>query len=280
MDKSSGRRALGRGLDALFPPGTALGLLEADVDRIEPNPEQPRQRFDSDALAELATSIREHGIVQPLIVSSLGDERYRLIVGERRWRAARLAGLGRVPVIVKDATPQQTLELALIENLQRADLNPLEEAEVYRRLGNDFGLSHQALAQRVGKSRTAITNTLRLLTLPDTIKEAVVEGRLTEGHARALLGIPDQRTQVAVMGELERKGLNVRQTEELVRRLLEPRRKATRQFSPDLAAVESELRRVLGTKVIVRAGRKGGRVIIEYYSEEEFQGLYERLRCL
>jgi ParB family chromosome partitioning protein len=217
-------------------------------------------------------------VVQPVVVSSLADDRYRLIVGERRWQAARLAGLPRIPAIVKDLTDRQTLEMALVENVQRADLNPLEEAAAYQRLIQDFGLTQQEVGEQVGKSRVAVANTLRLLNLPGALQQAVIEGRISEGHARALLALPDERAQVSVLERVEREGLSVRQTEELVRRLLEP--PATRQAparSADIAALEDELRHALGTKVSLQSRKRGGRIVIEYYSDEEFQGLYDRL---
>lgn len=271
------RRGLGRGLDALLPTGG--DVREVDLTRIEPNPDQPRQHFDEDALQSLAASIREHGVVQPLIVTRLGDDRYRLIIGERRWRAARLAGIVRVPVVVREATDRQTLEIALVENIQRADLNPLEEAAAYDRLIEDFGLTQQQVAEQVGRSRAAVANTLRLLSLPETIKRAIVERRITEGHARALLGLEDAQARLAVLARIEREGLTVRQTEELVRALTERREPAASAGKdPNLAAVEDDLRRALGTRVSVRPGKRGGRIVIEYYSDDEFQSLYDRLR--
>ena len=175
--RTPGRRALGRGLDALIPAEATTGLREVAVDQIEPNPQQPRQRFEPGALQDLAQSIREHGVVQPLVVSAIGDERYRLIVGERRWQASKLAGLDRVPVVIKEVSDRQSLELALIENIQRADLNPLEEAAAYQRLMQDFALTQQDVGRQVGKSRVAITNTMRLLLLPEVAKRAVNDGR-------------------------------------------------------------------------------------------------------
>jgi ParB family chromosome partitioning protein len=278
-ERAGGRRALGRGLDALLAGSPESGTREVPVDQIERNPDQPRQRFEGAALDELAASIREHGIVQPLVVSRVSDDRYRLIIGERRWRAAQLAGLAAVPVVVKEASERATLELALVENLQRSDLNPLEEAEAYGRLMQEFGLTQQEVAQRVGKSRAAVANTLRLLSLPETLKRAVIEELITEGHARAILGLPDRQQQLAVLERVERDGLTVRQTEELVRRLnepAEPRHEVRRD--PAIADIEDELRRSLGTKVSLRPGRRGGRIVIEYYSEDELQGLYDRLR--
>lgn len=272
-----GRRALGRGLDALLPAEPA-GLREVEVGRIEPNPSQPRQRFERKALEDLAASIREHGVVQPLVVAAIGDDRYRIVVGERRWRAAKLAGVARVPVVIKDLSDRQTLEMALVENVQRADLNPFEEAMAYQRLIQDFGLTQLQVAQQVARSRAAVANTLRLLALPDAIKRPVVDGRITEGHARALLGLPSEEAQRALLERIERDDLSVRQTEEVVQRLQQPRQtRAKAAKSPDIASLEDDLRRSLGTKVTLRHGKRGGRIVIEYYSDEEFQGLYERL---
>jgi len=272
------RRGLGRGLDALIPVTEKGAVREVASDRIEPNPNQPRQRFERKALEDLAASIREHGLVQPLVVTDAGDDRYRLIVGERRWRAAVIAGLPRVPVVVREVSDRDTLELALVENVQRADLNPLEEAAAYQRLIQDFGLTHQQVGERVGKSRVAISNTIRLLGLPETLKRAVVEERISEGHARAVLMLPDRDLQVALLERIERDGLTVRQAEELARRLLE---RAPRRSKPardaNLTALEGELQRALGTRVTLRQGRRGGRIVIEYFSDDEFEGLYRRL---
>jgi ParB family chromosome partitioning protein len=276
--RSKSRRGLGRGLDTLLT-SAPTGLREVDIDRIEPNPQQPRQRIEPGALEELASSISAHGVVQPLVVAAVGDDRYRIIVGERRWRAAQKAGLQRVPVVIKDVSDRQTLEMALVENLQRADLNPLEEAAAYQRLIDDFGLTQQEVGRQVGKSRVAISNTLRLLSLPETLKRAVLEGRITEGHARALLGLPDQRSQLAVLERVERDNLTVRQTEELVRRLTEqsPTGREQKAKSADIEALEDELRRALGARVSLQQSKRGGRIVIEYASEDELQGLYERL---
>ena len=274
-----GRRGLGRGLDALIPAAPPSGLREIEVNQIEPNPNQPRQRFDAAALEELAGSIKQHGVVQPLVVTAVAADRYRLIVGERRWQASKLAGLQRVPAVVKEEVgDRQTLELALIENVQRADLNPLEEANAYQRLIQDFGLTQQQVGEQVGKSRVAVTNTLRLLLLPEVVKRAVVEGRITEGHARALLALPQPHMQQALLERIEREDLNVRQTEELVRRLIEPRvAPPIAHRSPDIEALERELRRALGTQVSLQHGKRGGKIVIRYGSDEEFQGLYDRL---
>jgi ParB family chromosome partitioning protein len=233
------KRGLGRGLDALIPTdpeqqpqvkddvwdATRGGLVEVPVDAVQPNPRQPRFSINENELAELAASIREHGLIQPLIVTRLGplsseESGYQLIAGERRWRAAHLAGLARVPVVVKEAAPQEILELALVENLQRADLNPLEEAQAYRQLIDEFGLTQEQVATRVGKSRVAVTNTLRLLRAPQAVQQALLAGEIHEGHARALLTLETAAAQEAALVTVVKQGLNVRQTEALVRHCL------------------------------------------------------------
>lgn len=281
------RGGLGRGLGALIPPTERTpGLRQVNIDAIVPNPRQPRSRFDGDALRELADSIRELGLIQPPIVQQMPSAedpaqapKYQLITGERRWRAARLAGLSHVQVIIKEATPQEMLELALVENIQRADLNPLEEANAYLQLTDEFGLTQERVAKRVGRSRVSVTNTLRLLRLPDEIKEGLLAERITEGHARALLQLDEQEEQTLAFRSVVRRGLSVRQSEELVRRLQSsgqttPVRRAR---SPETEALEGEFRDVLGTKVDLYRSRKGGRLVIHFYSEEDLQVLYDRL---
>jgi ParB family chromosome partitioning protein len=274
------RRGLGKGLEALIPtaeepPG---GMTQVPVSAISPNPMQPRTALDPEALEELAASIGEHGLIQPLIVTQQGPERYQLIAGERRWQAARMAGLLTVPAIVKEATPQQTLELALVENIQRADLNPLEEAAAFRQLVDEFGLTQEQVADRVGKSRVAVTNTLRLLRLPAEVKQALADGTIHEGHARSLLALPTAQAQVAALKTVIDKDLTVRQTEELVRRLLAepPPREEKPPRPPEIQALEEDFRATLGTKVNLYKNRKGrGRVVIHFYSEEELQAIYD-----
>ena len=281
MPQKSG---LGRGLGALIPGGeNALnenGVMLVSVDLVFPNPRQPRSMMHPEDLQDLTVSIREHGVLQPLIVTP-GDTqgRYILIAGERRLQAARLAGLASVPVLVRQATDQQRLELAIIENVQRSDLSALEEAEAYRQLAEDFDLSHEDIAARVGKSRVAVTNTLRLLKLPDAVKNALIEGRVSEGHARALLALPTPEAQSAALRTVIAQELNVRQTEELVRKLSgeKPPRKPRPAAVPEVAELEERLRSSLGTKVTLRSGRKGGTVIIHYYSDEELNALMGRL---
>ncbi len=280
----SRRRGLGKGLDALIPSGdkpAASEVSELPVDSIERNPRQPRQNFDAGELAELADSIREHGVLQPLIVAQPEDsDQYLLIAGERRLQAARQAGLSTVPAVVREATDEQLIVWALIENLQREDLNPLEAAEGYRQLAEDFDLSHEQIAERVGKSRSTVTNTLRLLNLPDAARTAVERGRLSEGHARALLSLDGEEAQLAALQTVLDQGLNVRQTEALVRRLGGKRRKKRRkspQLNPEEKALESDLRDALGTKVKLRRSDQGGTLTLHFYSDEELNTLVERL---
>jgi ParB family transcriptional regulator, chromosome partitioning protein len=275
---------LGRGLGALIPGGeNALagnGVMLVSVDLVSPNPRQPRSMMHPEELQDLTASIREHGVLQPLIVTPGDMEgRFVLIAGERRLEAARLAGLVSVPVLVRQATDQQRLELAIIENVQRSDLSALEQAEAYRQLAEDFDLSHEEIAARVGKSRVAVTNTLRLFKLPDIVKNALIEGRISEGHARALLALPTSEAQTAALRTLLAQELNVRQTEELVRKLSgeKPSRKPKPAIVPEVAELENRLRSSLGTKVTVRSGRKGGTVTIHYYSDEELDALMGRL---
>jgi ParB family chromosome partitioning protein len=275
---------LGRGLGALLPGSdtpTNSGLAEVPVRAILPNPHQPRGFFDEQALKELADSIREHGLIQPLIVVRSGEDQYTLIAGERRWRAAQIAGLEVVPVVVKDAAPQQMLEMALVENVQRADLNPLEEASAYQQLMRDFKLTQEKVAGRVGKSREAVTNTLRLLGLPDQLKEALLQENISEGHARALLGLPSPEMQIAGLKEVTKRDLSVRETEEWVRRV-NAAAQMTREAEdaeapkkdPHMAALEDDFRRSLGTKVELFRSSRGGRVVIYFYSDEELEGIY------
>jgi ParB family chromosome partitioning protein len=281
MAKKTG---LGRGLDALIPGGEpeqpAAGAITLLLDQISPNPRQPRHRFDQEELDELAASIREHGVIQPLIVTQVeGLQAYTLIAGERRLIAARLAGLDRVPVIVREASGEQLLELALVENVQRADLGALEAAEAYRQLAEDFGLSHEEIARRVGKSRVAVTNTLRLLKLPETVQKALAEQRISEGHGRALLALSTPHTQAAALQTILRHELNVRQTEDLVRRLSGEKTPLPVKPAPpaEVSALEQRLQTSLGTRVNLNHRRKGGTITIHYYSDEELNVLVERL---
>jgi len=275
---------LGRGLEALIPGSNDdphLGNLTfISVDKISPNPRQPRRDFDPEELSELTASVLEHGVLQPLIVSpGKIDGEYILIAGERRLQASRLAGLARVPVVIRETTDMEKLELALIENLQRTDLNALEQAEAYRQLADEFNLSHEAIALKIGKSRVTVSNILRLLKLPDNVKNALIEGRITEGHARALLGLSTPESQTAALKTILAREMSVRQAEELVRKLGGERQVTAprTKVSPEVADLEERLRTSLGTRVSLRAGKKGGSLTIYYYSAEELEHLLERL---
>ncbi len=289
---ASRRGGLGRGLGALIPTGPddsrqadgpALpSLTSVPIDAIRPNPYQPRTRMNERQLLELAQSIREHGVVQPLIVTrGQQPETYTLIAGERRWRASQRAGLETVPVVVKDAAPQEMLELALVENLVRADLSPLEEAMAYRQLIDEFGLTQATVAERVGRSRVSVTNTLRLLGAPEQIQEALGEGTITEGHARALLGLVNALDQVAALGLVIDREMTVRQTEALVRRWLADGPKvetAPAERDADEIRVEDRFRGALGARVTFRRStRGGGAMTIHYSSPDELDSLYDRL---
>lgn len=263
---------LGKGLDALIPRGEG-GLVHIELDQISPNPHQPRTHMEEGPLAELAESILKHGLLQPLIVTRAGSG-YTLVAGERRWRASRLAGLSTVPALVKEASPSQLLELALVENVQRQDLNPLEEAAAYRQLIDEHGLTQEEVAARVAKSRSAVANQLRLLQLSDEAKEALAQGRITEGHARAILSLSNPEQQKAMLVTLLAGGITVRQAEEAARR------ESTRRVavpSPELAELEDRLREALRTKVELHRGRKGGRLVIHFYSDEELEAIYQLL---
>lgn len=273
------RPGLGRGLDALIPPSESQptsGIVNIPIQNIIPNPRQPRAHIDKDELLELAASIREHGVIQPVIVSyDDAVSQYILIAGERRWLAAGEAGLETIPAIVREVNDQQRIELALIENVQRSDLNPLETAEAYRQLNEEFGLSHEQIADQVGKSRTSVTNTLRLLKLPMDVKQALMEDKISEGHARALLSLSTPQAQSAVLQSILSKNLNVRQTELLVRKLMgeKPRTPQKQERPPEIAEIEDRLRSRLGTKVRVNQYRKGGTVVIHYFSPEELEAI-------
>lgn len=287
MPRKSG---LGKGLDALIPPSEfskeddvafdRSGIQEVLIENISPNPRQPRASLDQENLTELASSIRENGIIQPLLVTqSPQEDSYLLIAGERRLRAARLAGLRSVPVIIREASDQEQLELAIVENIQRADLTPLEAADAYRQLVEDFGLTHEEVAQRVGKNRVTVTNTLRLLKLPDIVKESLAEGKISEGHARALLILPTDQAQKDVLESVLKRELNVRQTEKLVRKLSDPKPVSITKTPPppEIAALEERLRGYLGTRVVLKQRRAGGTIVIHYYSDEELNALIDRL---
>jgi ParB family transcriptional regulator, chromosome partitioning protein len=277
------RKALGRGLGALLSSDTTVDLgpepTEVDVESIVPGPMQPRTHFDEGALEGLADSIRAHGIVQPLLVRRQGD-RYELIAGERRWRAARLAGLSKVPVVIKEVPDQDLLEIALIENIQRENLNPIEEAQAYKRLLENVGLTQEALAARVGRDRSYITNYLRLLKLPDDLQQLVVEGRLSTGHARTILGLTHVDLQRKIARQVIDGALSVRATEHLVRKAVEgsPAKTAS-AGDPNIRAAETKLRRALGTQVrIVQLRGEGpGKIEISFFSNQDLDRIYNLL---
>jgi ParB family transcriptional regulator, chromosome partitioning protein len=272
--------ALGRGLSALIPSRdeTETGAHEIPLSEIRANPNQPRRDVEHANLEALAVSISDHGVLQPILVTETLDG-YRIVAGERRVQAARLAGLERIPAVIRQLADREQLELALVENVQREDLNPIEEANAFRQLQQEFGLTQDEIARQVGRARTTITNTLRLLELDEGVQAAVADGRLSEGHARALIGLPAIQ-QLHLVSVIVEDGLSVRQAEELARRLREPRpapEKAEPHADPDLERVEEDLRNALGTKVSVARGRKGGRIVIEYYNDEDLGRLYDRL---
>tara|TARA_B100001964_G_scaffold189510_1_gene211212 strand:+ start:347 stop:1183 length:837 start_codon:yes stop_codon:yes gene_type:complete len=275
---------LGRGLDALIPTADYYGegATQIALSAIRPNPRQPRVRFDPDELAELAESIRTHGILQPLVVARTENSaEFTLIAGQRRLKAAAIAELRTVPAVVRDfPSDAEMLELALIENLQRTNLNPVETATAYQALADDFGLAHDEIARRVGKQRTTVSNTLRLLRLPAPVQSALTDGKISEGHARALLALPTPEAQQSALGTVLSRGLNVRQTETLVRKLLGARPASTPVEERPRVEIDLEdrLRASLGTKVNLQRNRKGaGRVVIHFYSDEELDALTERL---
>ena len=272
---------LGRGLASLIPQRSSDGSIEIPIERIARNPYQPRKRVEQAELEQLAASIREHGVIQPVLVTeTLGG--YQLIAGERRLRAAHLAGLDRVPAVVRQLAGRAQLEVALVENVQREDLNPIEEALAYRQLMSEFGLTQEQVAERVSRARPTVANTIRLLELEPTVQAAVADGSVSAGHARALVGLPAEQ-QMHLVDLVVRRDLSVRQTEDLVRRLREATNSGATATTPkdpadpDLERVADELRRSLGTKVSLTRTKRGGRIVIEYYSEDELGRLYERL---
>jgi ParB family chromosome partitioning protein len=275
------KRALGRGLGALLPPAAepvassedgAARLLEVPVESLTPNPYQPRRGFSPEALAELAASIKTSGILQPIVVRGRGD-RYEILVGERRWRAAQQAGLGRVPVLIREASDADALELALVENLLREDLNPLEEAEAYHRLMAEFAWTQDELARRIGKDRSSIANALRLRRLPDVIQEDLRAGRLTMGHARALLGLPTPSAQLRLRGQILAQDWSVRTTEAGVRRS-RPKPPQARRRPAEIEALEEELRLALGTRVRLAGSLSRGRIELPFTSAAELERLH------
>jgi ParB family transcriptional regulator, chromosome partitioning protein len=296
MSKLPDRKALGKGLSALLPARAAApppavaapppaeprtGLTSLPIDAIDPNPLQPRTVFQPERLVELSHSIQANGIIQPLVVLRKGD-RYQLVAGERRWRAAKLAGLHEVPVVVQDFADERLLEIALIENIQREDLNPIEVAQAFDRLGRELKLSHEEIGRRTGKDRTTVTNMLRLLKLPGEIQRLLAEHRLSMGHARAILGIAAPESQLEVAEKAAAQGLSVREVERLVQKLSATREPKVAEeevkLDPNVKAAIRELEHTLGTRVrIVEKSEQRGRIEIEYYTQEDLQRIYTQI---
>ncbi len=296
MSKLPDRKALGKGLSALLPARAAApppavaaplpaeprtGLTSLPIDAIDPNPLQPRTVFQPERLVELSQSIQANGIIQPLVVLRKGD-RYQLVAGERRWRAAKLAGLHEVPVVVQDFADERLLEIALIENIQREDLNPIEVAQAFDRLGRELKLSHEEIGRRTGKDRTTVTNMLRLLKLPGEIQRLLAEHRLSMGHARAILGIAAPESQLEVAEKAAAQGLSVREVERLVQKLSATREPKVAEeevkLDPNVKAAIRELEHTLGTRVrIVEKSEQRGRIEIEYYTQEDLQRIYTQI---
>ena len=278
------RKGLGKGLDALLGPINNLedeknNILEVKINEVEPNKDQPRKDFDEEKLKALADSIKEHGIVQPIIVRK-EETGYSIVAGERRWRAAKIAGLKKIPVIVKELTPQEVMEIALIENLQREDLNPIEEAEAYQKLMKEYKMTQEDVAKIVGKSRAAIANSVRLLTLVEEVKNMLKEGNLSSGHARALVTIDDGERQKELAEKIINNNLSVRETEKLVSNEMKEKKEAPKDLEKkniEIEALEEKLKSFYGTKVNLSKNANKGKIIIEYYSKDEFDRIIDLL---
>jgi ParB family chromosome partitioning protein len=280
------KKGLGRGLQALLPSvekeesGNSEKIVDISVKNIKVNKNQPRHSFDEEKLRELAVSIKEHGVVQPVIVRPVEAGKYELVAGERRWRACQLLGVDRIPAIIRKLDEKETSEIALIENIQRENLNPIEEGLAYKTLMDEHGLTQEELSRRVGKSRPFIANTVRLLALPETVKGLVVQGTISAGHARTLLAIPKARDLEEVARRIATKGLTVRQTEKEVKSILAEKNKVKKpspKADANVLDLEEKLKKKFSTKVYIRNGKKSGRIEIEYYGDEEFQRLLEAL---
>jgi ParB family chromosome partitioning protein len=277
------RKALGRGFSALFPDTVIeeddKGLFYCPIESISPNPHQSRQSFGESELAELAQSIKEKGVIQPILVTRTKDG-FQLIAGERRWRAAQKAGLDKIPALIRDVSPAEALQIALIENIQRQDLNPIEEAAAYQELLQEFNFTQEALSARIGKNRTTIANFLRLLKLPDDVQRDLIDGRLSAGHARVLVSIDSPSTQRKIRDLVIKRSLSVRQTEALAKRFLASKKSEAIRDEIDsyLESLVNNLQSSLGTKVAIERKGKKGRIIIEFYSDDELGRLVERLR--
>lgn len=280
------RGPLGKGLSALISEESVLKkdhsyIPNLAIDQIKANPYQPRIEVKPETLLELADSIREHGVIEPLIVTQKKDDEFELIAGERRWRAAKLAGLKKVPAVIKEASPQQMLELAIVENIQRADLNPLEEALAFKQLVDNYKLTHTRIAKKVGLSRPAVANKIRLLNLPEVVRKGLLEGRITEGHARALLGLTAEETILSAYRKIASEKLSVRAVEELVRRLNVGRKGSKEVISkssdPKITSLESKLQEAFGSKVKIYCSSRGGKIIIPFANDQELEEAFRKL---
>jgi ParB family chromosome partitioning protein len=278
------KKALGRGLDALLPAAKTVSMAEVlevqhlRVDAIVPNRYQPRQTFSLQELEELTTSLKENGLLQPILVRRKGDGIYELISGERRWRAAKEAGLGTIQALIRNCGDEESIVLALVENLQRADLNPMEMARAYHRMMNEFGLTQDIIAQRVGCERSSIANVVRLIHLPSEIQQLIETDKLSMGHAKVILGLPDQNEQLRVAQLVVSKALSVRQTEKLIESSPVAKRRGTKELRrTPWSDVEERLQKRLGTKVMIQKGKRGGKIVIHYFSLPELEGILETL---
>ncbi len=273
------RQALGKGLDVLLPqsPARAAALVELDLDQIQPNPLQPRLQFKPEKLQELAASIKENGVIQPIVVRASGGG-YEIVVGERRWRAARQVGLECIPAIVQHVSDEKMLELALVENIQRDDLSPIEEGQAYQLLADQFALTHEEIAQRVGRSRTAVTNSLRLLRLPSFIQEKVMNEEMSMGHARALIPL-SRKDQLHLAKQIIARGLSVRETERRAQLCLDPPKPRTPTTDPNLRAAEQKLEERWKTRVEIRRRGQRGQIILHFHSPDDLERLYQDLWC-
>ena len=276
------KKGLGKGLGALIASAENddTGVIELRINEIEPNSGQPRKHFDDQKLAHLAESIKQHGVVQPLIVQKEGNT-YKIVAGERRWRASRLAGLNTVPVIIRNLSNKQVMEIALIENLQREDLNPIEEAEAYEKLMDEYGMTQEEISLTVGKSRPAIANSLRLLTLQEKIKQKIISGEISSGHARTLITIEDKALQLKVIEEIIKRNLSVRETEQLVKKITSERKnRKNKEPDAEYMALEEKFREILGTKVRIVNNKNNGKILIEYYSVEELDRILNLIESI
>lgn len=284
----SKKYGLGKGLGALIPDDLSIqedkdiskDVNKISINMIRANESQPRKSFDENKLNSLSASIKEHGIIQPLVLKKEEGETYTIIAGERRWRAAKLAGIKEVPAVIMNVSEKQLLEISLIENIQREDLNPIEEALAYKKLIDDFNLTQEELSERVGKSRTAITNCLRLLNLDLRVQQYVIEGVITEGHGRAILGVDDKNLQFRLAQTVIDERLSVRETEKLAKNMLHEnkRKRKEKNESPYYIDIEERLKNIFGTKVSIKSGRNKGKIEIEYYSDDDLQRIVEILK--